>query len=109
MSQQLVSLSPDLRKLRDEGYEIQVKSGYLLVHHIPFVTAAKQISYGILISELTLSSSASTARPGNHVIYFQGEHPCDKNGVPIHAITHSSPNQNLFPGIVANHSFSNKP
>jgi len=109
MSQQLVSHSPDLKKLRDEGYEIEIKSGYLLVHHIPYITPSNELSYGILVSELTLSSNDRTARPGNHVIYFHGEQPCDKNGSVITAILHSSPNQTLFPGFIANHSFSNKP
>lgn len=109
MSQQLISHSPDLKKLRAEGYEIEIKSGYLLVHHIPYITPSNQLSYGILASELTLASNIQTARPGNHVIYFQGEQPCDKNGVVIAAISHASPNQILFPGFAGNHSFSNKP
>lgn len=109
MSQQLINHSSDLKRLQDLGYEIEIRSGYLLVHHIPYVAPSKEIKYGILISELTLSSNVSTARPGNHVIYFQGEHPCDKNGNIIHAISHSNPNQTLAPGLLANFSFSNKP
>ena len=109
MSQQLINHSIDLKRLRDDGYEIEVRNGYLLVHHIPYVNQARQVAFGILISELTLSSTFQTARPSNHVIYFQGEHPCDKNGAIISAISHASPNQQLFPGFIANHSFSNKP
>lgn len=109
MSQQLVNHSTDLKRLRDDGYEIEIRSGFLLIHHIPYVNQARQVAFGTLISELTLSSNVQTARPGNHVIYFQGEHPCDKNGAIISAISHSSPSQELFPGFIANHLFSNKP
>ena len=42
MSQQLISHSPDLKRLRDEGYEIEVRGGYLLIHHIPFVDDPKR-------------------------------------------------------------------
>src|SRR4051812_15010387 len=109
MSQQLINHSPDLKRLRDEGYEIEVRSGHLLAHHIPYVNSSCQVAFGVLVSELTLSSNFQTARPGNHVIHFQGEHPCNRDGSIITAISHSSPNQTLFPGFVANHSFSNKP
>lgn len=109
MSQQLVSHSPDLKRLQEEGYEIEINSGFLIVRHIPYVNASRQIAFGVLISELTLSSNTTTTRPSNHVIYFQGEQPCDKQGVPIAAIMHAMPNQTLFPGVVGNYSFSNKP
>src|SRR5579885_2739773 len=108
MSQQLINHSQDLSRLRDDGYEVEVRSGYLLVHHIPYVNSSRQVAFGILVSELTLSSNNQTARPSSHVIYFQGEHPCDRNGAIIAAISHSMPNQTLFPGFVANYSFSNK-
>ncbi|MFR7634026.1 MAG: DUF6791 domain-containing protein, partial [Streptococcus salivarius] len=43
MSQQLINHSPDLKRLRDEGYEIEVHGGHLLVHHIPYVRSNKEI------------------------------------------------------------------
>ena len=35
MSQQPISLSPDLQRLRDEGLDLEIKSGYLLVKNVP--------------------------------------------------------------------------
>lgn len=108
MSQQLINRSPDLKKLRDEGYEIEVKGGHLVVHHIPYVNATREVKLGKLISTLTLNNNV-TMRPDNHVIHFMGEHPCNKDGTIITGIQHGSPNQQLVDGIVLNHSFSNKP
>lgn len=109
MSQQLIDHSPDLKQLRDEGYEIEVKGGYLLIHHIPYVNHSKEIKYGTLVSELSLSNNIRTAVPNTHVIFFIGEHPCNKDGNIFTQIQHSSQNQNLNEGITINHSFSNKP
>jgi len=109
MSQLLISLSPDLKRLRDEGYEIEVKAGYLLAHHIPYLNSSKEIKYGTLVSELTLSNNTLTARPNTHVIYFIGEFPCNKDGSIITAIQHQSQIQRLHENITINHSFSNKP
>jgi predicted ThiF/HesA family dinucleotide-utilizing enzyme len=108
MYQQLISRSPDLRRLRDDGYEIETKEGYLIVHHIPYVNSNRDIKFGKLISSLTVNNDI-TIRPDSHVMGFMGDHPCNKDGSLITAIQHSNPNQSLFDGIIMNYSFSNKP
>ena len=108
MFQQQISHNPDLKQLRDEGYEIEVKGGYLLIHHIPYVNNNREIRYGSLVSELSMSGNRTT-KPTNHVIYFVGEHPCNKDGSIIVQIQHGSQNQQLDDGLTINHSFSNKP
>jgi hypothetical protein len=109
MPQQLIDLSPDLKRLRDEGYEIEIyNGGYLIVRHIPYVNNSRQIDYGVLVTDLTLAGSNRTAKPGGHVIHFQGQHPCDSEGRIITAIQHSSHNQTIA-NITTQHSFSNKP
>lgn len=108
MLQQQINLSPDLKQLCDEGFEIEVKGGHLIVHHIPYVNSNLEIKFGKLISTLLLNNDV-TLKPDTHVISFMGEQPCNKDGSVITAIQHSSSNQQLFGGIVMNHTFSNKP
>jgi len=110
MSQKLISLSPDLKQLRDEGYEIEVKnSAYAFVHNVPYVNANREIKYGMLVSELTLSGDITVNPLGQHVIHFVGEHPCDIHGSIIEGIRHQSVNQELVDGVTISHSFSNRP
>ncbi|MBL7894532.1 MAG: ThiF family adenylyltransferase [Bacteroidia bacterium] len=109
MSHQLISHSPDLKRLRDEGYEIEVKGGYLIANHIPYVNSSREIKYGKLISELTLKNNKETAPPSTHVINFCGEHPCNKDGSIITQIQHATATQTLAEGVTINYSFSNKP
>lgn len=109
MSQQLINHSPDLKRLRDEGYEIEVRGGYLLIHHIPFVDENREVQYGVLVSTLTLSSNNRTTTPDNHVIHFIGDNPCSSDGTIITAIQHSNANSLLNHQITVNRSFSNKP
>jgi len=94
--------------LRDEGYEVEVRGNYLLVHSVPYVNAQRQIAFGTLVSELTLAGDV-TVRPNTHVVHFTGDHPCNKDGTPIVQIAHASATQQLLPGLVVHHSFSNKP
>ena len=108
MSQQLISRSPDLKKLRDEGYEVEVFGGYLIIHHIPYINAQCEVKCGKFICALCLNNDI-TIKPNNHVMGFMGEHPCNKDGSIITAIIHSSPNQRISDGYVMNHTFSNKP
>nr|WP_315394802.1 ThiF family adenylyltransferase [uncultured Sphingobacterium sp.] len=109
MSQQLINHSPDLKRLRDEGYEIEVLGGYLLLHQVPFVDQNKQIQYGVLVSTLTLSSSDHTGTPDNHVIHFIGDNPCETDGTVISAIQHNNAPTVMNDMITVSRSFSNKP
>jgi len=78
MSEQLVNHSPDLRRLRDEGYDIEIRSNYLLVKQVPYVTADGVVALGILVSELSTSGSTTTT-PNTHVVTFVGSVPCDNH------------------------------
>jgi hypothetical protein len=108
MSQELISRSPDLKRLRDEGFEVEVRSGHLLVHSVPYVNSRREVGQGVLVSDLTLAGNI-TARPGTHVTYFIGEHPCTKDGSEIVQIKHASATCLLAQGLSVDHSFSNKP
>lgn len=108
MSQQLIDRSLDLRRLRDEGYDIEVRSGHLLVRDVPYVTTIAEIKRGILVTTLTLAGEVTT-RPSTHVAYFAGEHPCNKDGSELAKIKHQSVRQELIPGVMVDHSFSSKP
>ena len=109
MSQQPISLSPDLQRLRDEGLDLEIKSGYLLVKNVPFVNSRKEVSFGTLVSELTFGAGNVTTKPQTHVVQFIGEHPCHKNGVKIAQIVIQSNAQTLAPGVTINHTCSSKP
>ena len=108
MSHSLINRSADLKLLEDEGYEVEVRSGHLLLNHVPYVTKAGAIKYGILVSELSLAGDTTTT-PSTHVVMFAGDMPCDSQGRPLTQIRHSSGRQELAEGLVVNYSFSSKP
>lgn len=108
MSQQLISRSADLRRLRDEGFDIEIRSGYVLTKGVPYVNASKQVKLGTLVSELTLAGDV-TAPPSTHVAFFAGEHPCNADGSKLAKIEHSSARQQLDQNLAVDHSFSAKP
>lgn len=107
MSRQLIARSPDLLRLQNEGFDLEIRAGYLLIHNVPYVTAAREIGRGILISNLELNGD-QTKRPENHVAMWTGEHPCHQDGRVIAAITNSSPGQDLGEGVRADFTFSAK-
>jgi hypothetical protein len=109
MSQSLISHSEDLRRLRDEGYEVEVRANYLLVHSIPYLDAAGNLLLGTLASELTLASPTRTAAPGSHIAHFIGSFPHNADGSRITAIEHSTGPFQWAEGLTPNFSFSNKP
>lgn len=107
MSQKLIDRSPDLKRLRDEGFDLEIRSTYLLIKHIPYVNSEKKVQLGTLVSELTLAGEKTT-RPNTHALYFAGEYPCDQNGEKITQIANNS-QQTTLGDIVVNHYFSCHP
>ncbi|HPO87560.1 MAG TPA: ThiF family adenylyltransferase [Candidatus Hydrogenedentes bacterium] len=108
MSQQLINRSSDLKRLRDEGYDVEVRANHLVIKNVPYVNSSKEIKFGLLVSELTLAGDITTA-PNTHVAMFSGEHPCHKDGSELIQIKHASNRQQLGDGLVVDHSFSSKP
>jgi hypothetical protein len=108
MSQQLISHSPDLKKLRDEGYWVEIRSNYLVIRNVPYVNSRKEVAFGVLVSDLKLAGDVTIEKP-EHVVYFSGEHPCNKDGAEIAQIKHSSQQKDLDTDLIVHHSFSNKP
>ena len=107
MSQELINHSDDLKKLQNEGYEIDVKSGYGIVSHIPYLKANGEIDYGTLVSKIAFEGDKAKYN-GDHVIYFSGDQPCNADGTEIKQIKHSVSNS-ILAGINVKRSFSNKP
>jgi hypothetical protein len=108
MQHKLINLSPDLKKLRDEGYEIQVKGTHLLVSGVPYLDSNGKVQRGTLVTVLTIAGD-KVGKPNDHVIHFIGNHPCNKDGSIIGQLSHQNQNTSLGNGILVNRSFSNKP
>jgi hypothetical protein len=108
MSHKLINHSPDLNRLREDGYFVQIQGGLLLLREIPYVNAQRQVRTGTLISTLNLAGDV-TQYAGDHVASFDGEFPCNADGTPIHQISHQSGDMDLGHGVMAKHSFSSKP
>ncbi len=106
-SHQRINLSPDLKKLRDAGYDIEVVAGFLIMRDVPYVTAQKEIKLGILASNLTVVNDRAEP-PDNHQAYFCGEMPCNIDGTPIVQIGSSPGTYPILPDLVAQFYFSNK-
>ncbi len=108
MSQRPINHSADLKRLRDEGYHLEIRSGCLLVKDVPYVNSRKEVQRGILVMKLVLAGD-ETSRPDDHVAYFSGDHPCNDDGTEIAQIKHQSRAHSLADGVPVQHSFSAKP
>lgn len=108
MSHQLINHNPDLEKLQNEGYDINVISGHLVLSNIPYVNSQKEILRGKLISTLMLNNN-HTVRPDTHVVFFEGQLPCDINGTPLNKVVLTSNRRQILPDFWIDHEFSSKP
>ena len=91
MSRRLISRSADFRQLQDsndlqqlvdDGYEVEIRDGNLLVGHFPFRDGQGAVGYGTLICQLDLAGNV-TVPPGDHVARFSEGVPHDSSGAVI--------------------------
>lgn len=111
MSARVISLNSDLKRLRDEGYELEIKEGHAIIHNIPYLDVNNTVQYGILISPLDMRGDVVKYinNGAAHVIYFQGTHPYRSDGSQMTGIVLSTCNGRILAGVPVNFSFSNKP
>jgi hypothetical protein len=112
MDQQLINLSQDLKRLLDDGFDIEITKdgGHLLVHHLPYVNKDRKVTLGTLITALTLATPTQTGRPSDHTVHFIGETPCNSNGIPLtSSIINNSIRTKIAENLWGDHYFSSKP
>lgn len=107
MYQELINHNTDLKRLQDEGFEIEIRDKHILVSNIPYLNSKKELNYGILISTLNFSGN-KVLEPETHTAYFSGEKPCNKDGSSISGIINSQNNKNIA-GINCTFFLSGKP
>lgn len=109
MQQQLINLNPDLCRLSEDGYDIEVKGGHLVVRQIPYVTRTRNVEYGNLVCVLNYATPTKISTPPDHTIYFCGETPCNSEGQPLNSIINNNQRRQLTNELLITHYFSAKP
>lgn len=103
MSARPIALRADVQRLVDEGFEVEIRQGHLLVHSVPHVTPNRTVELGTLVSAF-----AENGKPADHTVWFCGETPCNGAGQPLNLVIIESQRQVLFDDFVITHRFSNK-
>ena len=108
MSRALFSRSPDLKRLRDEGYFVQIAGGHLIMREVPYVDANRKVRTGTLVSVLDTAGDITT-KPGSHVVFFDGDSPCGADGKPIKGVGYHPVRHSYSAGATALLQLSSKP
>lgn len=74
--------SADLKRLRDEGYNIALVNGLLIVSDVPYVAPDLAVKRGQLRIMLRMAGNA-TLPPDYHAVGWDGEQPSDAMGAPL--------------------------
>lgn len=105
MSQEPISRSRDLARLQAEGYSLETRDGYLIIHHVVYLNCAKQILSGILVMPLTMSGN-TVIKPSDHTASWCGERPCYEDGTPIASLVNSESRKDFGNGITGSYYLS---
>ena len=108
MSRQLISLSPDLQRLVDEGYDVSIEGGYLILRDVPYLDARRRVRRGALVSWLDLAGDR-TVPPRDHTAYLAGSMPHTADGRSLSRMAHARFRRDLGHGIVVEHMLCSRP
>jgi hypothetical protein len=105
----LFDLNPDLRRLRDDGFDMALSEGnnHLAIRDVPYLSG-KEVKLGTLIAELNLSGDLLNP-PKDHVIYFVGDQPCEVDGSIIAGIFNASALRDIDKTLTGARTFSARP
>ena len=109
MSHPLVEANEDLRRLRDEGYNISILGANLIAHDIPYLNQKREVRYdGVLVSTMSLSAEILN-KPDTHQIRFSGECPYGSDGQPLAALSLVEEKVRISEKLTTQYHFSSKP
>ncbi len=108
MSRLRRSPDPVLFRLIEDGYDLDIVAGHLVVRGVPYVRPSGDVARGDLVMVLDMAGEL-TRRPSTHVAMFTGEPPCDEQGRPLARIINSVQARQLAPSLDVTVTFSSKP
>lgn len=111
MSVSQIAPDPDILRLLDEGYELEIVSSHLVVHAIPYVNAERKVCRGALVAPYTgIGKPGVSAVPKDHTMRFQGEKPHHTNSLmPMNIVINREQRHEPFRGFLTHYYLSNKP
>ncbi|MCD2323062.1 ThiF family adenylyltransferase [Sphingomonas sp. IC-56] len=92
----------------DDGYDLSVVHGYLVVDHVPYVDDQRRVRMGRLVSRLDLAGDCTVA-PRDHQSWFAGAVPCDSQGRRLTEMVHLNFGGNLAQGLKVDHLLCSRP
>ena len=105
MSHPLISLNSDFTKLQNDGFNIEVRGGYFLIHHVPFLGKDGKLQFGDLRINLCMSGS-QILPPSDHTAYWWKERPCIESGDYVPSLGDIRQNADFGNGLRSSYMFS---
>lgn len=106
MSTAPLARDEDVRRLLDDGYDIGLIGGHLVVKKVPYVTTDQVVAYGFLAYPVTISGDR-VVMDTDHRIWFGGSVPCNEHGRPLGFVSPEC--RDISGHVAANFMLSSKP
>jgi hypothetical protein len=106
MSRQRISRNPDLARLREEGYDVQIVDAYIFVKDVPYLDPAGAVQYGMLAA--TFSEGDRITQQG-HTALFVGGLPHESDGQEMSRLFADKNAHQISGGLTACCTCSQKP
>lgn len=107
MSRELLDRSPDLVRLRNEGFEVAIRQNRVIITSVPYVNSKKDIASATLVANLVVTGDKAGI-PDNHIMHFAGDFPCKSNGMRFTNLGGPGSTHTLGENLIVNFQFSQR-
>lgn len=108
MSASRIARSPDLARLTEEGHDLALLNGLLLVRGLPYVARTLKVLEGTLVVPLHLQADV-TAPPPSHTVSWIGQTPHSIDGSIMTSLVASHHGLHRAPNVEPTHGLCIKP
>lgn len=106
MSTQLIDHNPDLKKLKDQGYNISIIRDHIVIKGVAYVNTENKVAFGSIFCPFNLSGNKITQQ--DHTVRFTGDYPCHQNGDKMACVINND-EIILREDIIGHHQLSSRP
>lgn len=108
MQESQIARDAHVQRLVDEGLSVAIEGQYLIVDNVPYITAARMIGRGALISPYQEVNGVGQVN-GDHTVWFTGSIPHAADGSSLQNALVADTNPAVVAGRQVNCRLSNKP
>lgn len=94
-----INLKESVQMLQHKDYQVEVRDGFLIIHHVPYLGKDATLKNGTLI--MSTATNGGDVIPIDHTAFFIGERPRNIDGTEVQSLVNSERKDHLYDSVMS--------